>query len=51
MELRPLSDGSVMFRRPMVGLTDPARTCGSVWKLMPIPLAYITRMVPLLHSW
>ncbi|KAG9346771.1 hypothetical protein JZ751_007088 [Albula glossodonta] len=51
MEFRPLSVGRVMFRRPMVGLTDPARMWGSVWKLMPMPLAYITRRVPLLHSW
>lgn len=50
MELRPLSVGRVMFLRPMVGLTEPARMCGSVWKLMPIPLAYITLRVPLLHS-
>lgn len=51
MELRPLSVGSVMFLRPMVGLTEPARIWGSVWKLMPMPLAYITLRVPLLHSW
>lgn len=30
IELRPLSVGSVMLRLPMVGLTDPARMCGSV---------------------
>lgn len=51
MELSPLSVGRVMFLRPMVGLTDPARMWGSVWKLMPIPLAYITLRVPLLHNW
>ena len=51
MELRPLSVGRVMFLRPMVGLTEPARMWGSVWKLMPIPLAYMTLRVPLLQSW
>lgn len=47
MEFRPLSVGSVMFRRQMVGLTAPAKMCGSVRKLMPMPLAYKTRSVPL----
>lgn len=51
MEFRPFSMGSEMLQRPMVGVMVPARTWGSLWKLTPIPLAYITRRVPLLQSW
>lgn len=51
MEFRPFSMGSEMLQRPMVGVMVPARTWGSLWKLTPIPLAYITLRVPLLQSW
>ena len=51
MEFRPFSMGREMLQRPMVGVMVPARTWGSLWKLTPIPLAYITRRVPLLQSW
>lgn len=51
MELRPFSMGREMLQRPMVGVMVPARTWGSLWKLTPMPLAYITLRVPLLQSW
>lgn len=51
MEFRPFSMGREMLQRPMVGVMVPARTWGSLWKLTPIPLAYITLRVPLLQSW
>lgn len=51
MELRPFSMGREILQRPMVGVMVPASTWGSLWKLTPIPLAYITRRVPLLQSW
>lgn len=43
--------GREILQRPMVGVMVPASTWGSLWKLTPIPLAYITRRVPLLQSW
>lgn len=51
MEFRPFSMGREMLQRPMVGVMVPARTWGSLWKLTPMPLAYMTRRVPLLQSW